>query len=343
MAISTSAYSPKEFQVLIAEQDAFGTMEASGGNEYHALDVDSVGSPSLNPVQALDVRNGSRVLQTTDFFQDVKTSVKEISVSGTATQNALDMLLENMMGESEASAGSVYTFTSDKAVQQIGTGDSSLVGTALSVVIKSGFETNADLSFKDCVVTSLSLSGDTGTEGGRVKFSATFQTGSTVEDLTDALTSVDQAFSAAGEENYLMSDWTDPVYRQIAGVNNLLLSSFSLTLDNPATFHGATTAGYELCTRAGEFSATLDATVKYDDLTEDMFQVLNNQTTGASQGATKLNHQNALAADTLGISMPASVLTSVAFNEGDIMMLDLSVKALGAGVGSSTALVEVAC
>ena len=30
MAISTSAYSPKEFQFLIAEQDAFGTIEASG-------------------------------------------------------------------------------------------------------------------------------------------------------------------------------------------------------------------------------------------------------------------------------------------------------------------------
>ena len=260
MAISTSAYSPKEFQFLIAEQDAFGTIEASGGNAYHALDVDSVGSPSLNPVQGLDVRDGSRVLQATDFFQDVKTSVKEISVSGTATKNALDMLLENIMGEGEGAASSIYTFTSDKAVQQIGTGDGSLVGTALSVVIKSAFGTDADLSFKDCVVTSLALSGDTGTEGGRIKFSATFQTGSTVEDLT-----------------------------------------------------------------------------------EDMFQVFNNQSSGASQGATKLNHQSALAADNFGISMPSSVLTNVGFNEGDIMMLDLSVKALGAGIGSSTALVEVAC
>ena len=342
MAISTSAYSPKEFQVLIAEQDAFGTIEASGGNAYHALDVDSVGSPSLNPVQALDVRNGSRVLQATDFFQDIKTSVKEISVSGTATTHALDMLLENMLGEAEGTAGSVYTFVSNKAVQQVGTGDGSLVGTMLSVVIKSGFETNADLSFKDCVVTSLTLNGDTGTEGGRIKFSATFQTGSTVEDLTDAATTVDTAFTAASE-NYLMSNWTDPVYRQIAGVNNLLLSSFSLALDNPATFHGASTNGYELVTRAGEFSATLDVTVKYDDLTEDMFQVLNNQSTGASQGATKLNHQSAMAADNFGISMPLSVLTNVAFNEGVIMMLDLSVKAVGSGIGSSTALVEVAC
>ena len=342
MAISTSAYSPKGFQVLIAEQDAFGTIEASGGNAYHALDVDSVGSPSLNPVQALDPRAGSRVLQATDFFQDNKTSVKEISVSGTATTAALDMLLENIMGEAEGSASGVYSFLSNKAVQQIGTGDGSLVGTALSVVIKSAFGTNADLSFKDCVVTSLSLNGDTGTEGGRIKFSATFQTGSAVEDLTDAATTVDTAFTAASE-NYLMSSWTDPVYRQVVGVNNLLLSSFSLALDNPATFHGATTNGYELCTRAGEFSATLDTTVKYDDNTEDMFEVFNNQATGASKGATILNDDNGLTDASFGISFPASVLTNVSFNEGDIMMLDLSVKAVGSGIGSSTALVEVAC
>ena len=343
MAISTSAYSPKEFQVLIAEQDAFGTIEASGGNDYHALDVDSVGSPSINPVQVLEPRTGSRILQLTDFFQDNKTSVKEISVSGTATTDALDMLLENIMGEAEGSATGVYSFLSNRAVQQIGTADGSLVGTALSVVIKSAFGTNADLSFKDCVVTSLSLNGDTGTESGRIKFSATFHTGSIVEDLTDAATTVDTAFSAAGTYNYLMSDWTDPVYRQIVGVNNLLVSSFSLNLDNPATFHGVTTNGYELCTRAGEFSATLDCTVKYDDNTEDMFQVLNNQSTGASQGATILNEDGSLTDANFGISMPSSILTNVSFNEGDIMMLDLSVKALGAAVGSSTALVEVAC
>ena len=342
MAISTSAYSPKEFQVLIAEQDAFGTIESSGGNAYHALDVDSVGSPSLNPNQGLDVRNGSRVLQATDFFQDSKATVKEISVSGTATTAALDMLLENIMGEAEGTANGVYTFASNKGVQQIGTGDGSLVGTMLSVVIKSAFGTNADLSFKDCVVTSLTLNGDTGTEGGRIKFSCTFQTGSTVEDLTDAATTVDTAFTAASE-NYLMSSWTDPDYRKVVGVNSLLLSSFSLALDNPATFHGATTNGYELVARAGEFSATLDVTVKYDDKSEDMFEVLNGQSTGASKGVTLFNNDATLSDANFGINMPASVLTSVAFNEGDIMMLDLSVKAVGSGVGSSTALVEVAC
>ena len=41
-----------------------------------------------------------------------------------------------------------------------------------------------------------------------------------------------------------------------------------------------------------------------------------------------------------GIVMAKSVLTNVAFNEGDVMMLDISVKAVGDG---SNALVEVAC
>jgi len=337
MAISTAAHSLKEFQFLIAEQDDFGTFEAT--NNMHALDVDSVGTPSLNPTQVLDVRNGSRVLQKEDFFQDVKASVKEISVSGTATVNGLDMLLENITGEAEASASSIYSFASDQATTNVGVGSTSQAGTLLSVVIKSAFGTNADLAFKDCVCTSLTLNGDTGTEGGRIKFSATLQTGSVVEDLTDAATTADTSFAAS--ENRFMTNWVSG-YRTVYGVADLVMSSFSMTMENPATFSGVTSTGYEVISRAGEFSVTLDATVKYDDKTEDFFEKFNNQTQQGSTAAqeTKLNHQDALAADNFGISIPKTVLTNVSFNESDVMMLDLSVKGVGDG---SNALVEVAC
>tara|TARA_R100001082_G_C4364710_1_gene161274 strand:- start:2788 stop:3807 length:1020 start_codon:yes stop_codon:yes gene_type:complete len=339
MGINTAAFSPKQFQVLIAEQDAFGTLETSGGNAYHALDVDSIGTPSLNPNQSLEVRSGSRVLQKEDFFQDVKTSIKEISVSGTATTNALDMLLENITGETEGSASGVYTFVSNAGVQSVGSTDSSQEGTLLSVVIKSPL-TDTDLSFKDCVVTSLNLNGDVGTEGGRIKFSATMQTGSVVTDLSDASTAVDTSFGAS--ENYLMSAWTDVAYRKIYGVDDLIMSSFSLTLENPATFTGVNASGYEVVSRAGEFSATLDVTAKYDVNTEPLFASFNNQTQqGATAAqATILNNDGSLGDGTFGISMPTTVLTNVAFNEGDVMMLDVSVKAVGDG---SNALVEVSC
>ena len=337
MAISTAAHSPKEFQFLIAEQDVFGTFEAT--NNMHALDVDSVGTPSLNPTQVLDVRNGSRVLQMKDFFQDVKASVKDISVSGTATLNGLDMLLENITGEAETSASSIYSFASNQVTTNVGVGSTGQAGTLLSIVIKSAFGTNADLAFKDCVCTSLTLNGDTATEGGRLKFSATFQTGSIVEDLTDAATTADTSFAAS--ENRFMTNWASG-YRKIYGVADLVMSSFSMTMENPATFSGVTSTGYEVISRAGEFSVTLDATVKYDDKTEDFFEKFNSQSQVGAVAAqeTKLNHQDALAADNFGISIPKTVLTNVSFNESDVMMLDLSVKGLGDG---SSALVEVSC
>ena len=341
MAISVASYSSSAFKIAIAEQDAFGTIEAAGGNAYHALDVDSISSPSLNLNQTMDVRSGSRVLQTTDFFHTKVGAISEISVSGTATTAALDMLLENLMGEAEASASGVYSFLSNASAQSVGSGSSSQAGTLLSVVMISPIAA-MDLGFKDCVVTALSLSGDAGTEGGRIKFSATFKTGSAVDATqTTSVGAVDTAFTAASE-NYTMNTWTAG-YRQLVGVADVVMSSFTLNLTNDANFLGLVSTGFETISRAGEFSATLDATVKYDDKVQAFFENFQDQVTGASEGATFLNNDSALTDANFGIKMAASVLTNVAFNEQAMMMMDVSVKAVGAGVGSSTALVEVAC
>ena len=261
MAISTASYSSSAFKFAIAEQDAFGTITAAGGNAYHALDVDSISSPSLNLNQTMDVRSGSRVLQTTDFFHTKVGAIAEISVSGTATTNALDILLENIMGEAEGSASGVYSFLSNASAQSVGSGDSSQAGTLISIAMISPISA-MDLGFKDCVVTALSLSGDAGTEGGRIKFSATFKTGSAVDATqTTSVGAVDTAFTAASE-NYTMNTWTAG-YRQLVGVADLVMSSFTLNLTNDANFLGLVSTGFETISRAGEFSATLDATVKY--------------------------------------------------------------------------------
>ena len=338
MAISTASYSSSAFKIAIAEQDVFGTITAAGGNAYHALDVDSISSPSLNLNQTMDVRSGSRVLQTTDFFHTKVGAISEISVSGTATTAALDMLLENMMSEAEGTASGVYSFLSNASAQSVGSGSTGQVGTLLSIAMISPI-TDMDLGFKDCVVTALSLSGDAGTEGGRIKFSATFKTGSAV-DATQVTTvgAVDTAFTAA-TENYTMNSWVAG-YRQLVGVPDLVMSSFSLSLSNDANFLGLVSTGFETISRAGEFAATLDATIKYDDKCQAFFENFLDQATGASRGATLLNHQAALADANFGISMPASVITNVAFNEQAMMMMDVSVKATG---GGSTALVEVSC
>ena len=338
MALLTTSYSSSAFKIAIAEQDIFGTITAAGGNNYHALDVDSISSPSLNPQQALDVRSGSRVLQTTDFFHTKVGAISEISVSGTATTAALDLLLENMMSEAVGTASGVYSFLSNASAQSVGATDTGQAGTLLSIAIISPISA-MDIGFKDCVVTALSLSGDAGTEGGRIKFSATFKTGSATDATqATAVGAVDTAFTAASE-NYTMNSWV-AAQRQFVGVPNLVMSSFALNLSNDASFAGLVSTGYEIISRSGEFSATLDATLKYDANTSVFFENFMDQATGVSEGATLLNHQAALADANFGISMPASVLTSVAFNEQAMMMMDVSIKATG---GGATALVEVAC
>ena len=44
-----------------------------------------------------------------------------------------------------------------------------------------------------------------------------------------------------------------------------------------------------------------------------------------------------------GFKFAKSVMTDISFNEGDMMMLDVSVKAVGTGIGSGAALFEIGC
>ena len=340
MAIATQAFSPKQFSFLIAEQDDWGTLNPNSGgspdNSYHALDVDSIGSPSLNVNQGLEHRSGSRILQASDFFQDIKGSVKEFSVSGTATRDALDLLLSNITGKADvpysvASNAGTSTLTSATVNQT----DQQL----LSVIYKSAYGTNADLAFKDVLCTTLSFNGDANTEGGRIKFSATFKTGSLASDLTGATTTIDVPLSTT---NYYMSDW-DADDRIIAGHANVILSSFSLNITNDVEFIGLTATGFESATRAGEVSATADFTCVYDSNTSSMFENFNDQATGSSEGATLMATDDTPSNNEFEFKFANSILTDVSFSDAGLMMVNASVKAVGAGIGSSTALFEISC
>ena len=323
MAIATQAFSPKQFSFLIAEQDDWGTLNPNSGgspdNSYHALDVDSIGSPSLNVNQGLEHRSGSRILQASDFFQDIKGSVKEFSVSGTATRDALDLLLSNITGKADVP----YSVASNA-------GTSTLTSATVN---------QTDQQLLDVLCTTLSFNGDANTEGGRIKFSATFKTGSLASDLTGATTTIDVPLSTT---NYYMSDW-DADDRIIAGHANVILSSFSLNITNDVEFIGLTATGFESATRAGEVSATADFTCVYDSNTSSMFENFNDQATGSSEGATLMATDDTPSNNEFEFKFANSILTDVSFSDAGLMMVNASVKAVGAGIGSSTALFEISC
>jgi len=339
MAVDVNAYSPKQFSFLIAEQDDWGTLNPDSGGSpdlnWVAVDADSIGSPSLNLTQVLDHRTGSRILQATDFFQDKLTKVMEFSVSGTATTEVLDMLLTHI-----TQGGSVpYSVASSAGSQTLTSATTNQTNLQIFSIAYQSPSSGNTLAFKDCFCTSLTLSGDAGTEGGRIKFSATFKTGSLPADLTNASIATDTAITA---NDYFMSSW-DADDRKVVDVANCLVNSFSLTIENDMVFAGATSAGYEVATRVGEISAIADFNVKYDANTDSFFELFHDQAAGASKGATLMATDSTPSDGEFEFLFANSVLTNVAFSEGDMMGLDLSVKAVGAGAGSSTKLFEIAC
>jgi len=338
MAIDKTAYSPREFQFLFGGQEAWNTQLLTA---LYALDVDSVGFPSFGTTQVLDVRAGSRVLQATDLFQTQAASVTEIAVSGTLKDNTGRFLLANITGDTsgEYAVQSNYGDTTGLTAYGVGTSGLTASHFKLLTIVYSSPQTDTDLVFEDCVCTAFSLNGDMGTEAGRVKFSATFKTGTKPHDLSLTSESVDSAVSTG--EDVSMTTWSDSDYRQICGKNGLIVNTFALNLENDAIFTGIDSNGnFEAVTRASEFSATADFNVKYDSKTESMISAWQTQT--GDSGTTIMNNDAAPTNETFGFKMVKSAYTNAAYSEGDTMNMDVSVKALGSGNTSAAALVEIA-
>ena len=112
-------------------------------------------------------------------------------------------------------------------------------------------------------------------------------------------------------------------------VTNVSLNSFSVSVDFHAIWTGAVSLGFETVNRGQECSVTFDAQVKYDDGTDGLINTLDTQT--AAVDGVGLNIVNSANFD---IAINDYVLTNVAMSEGDIMMLDISGKAVDDGAES---------
>ena len=175
------------------------------------------------------------------------------------------------------------------------------------------------MEFFGCVVTNFSITADAGTEGGRYKWSATLQTGR-IPDLDSQVTPTITAY-ANNDGTTLAAASGVKVY----GVESVL-NSFTTTIDYPAVFTGITSGGYEVVSRGAECSVTHDCQIKYDTNTKDMISNFDGQTAAkAEESFIMVNNGK------FGIDTANAVLTNVALSEGDIMMLDVSMKAVDDG------------
>ena len=313
MAINANAYSPKEWRVGIAYEDTVGTAETEG---FISLDVDSVDMPSLNPNQVAEVKSGAgRTAKKVDFFQSNKATVKEISVSGTVWDDAVGSLLTNITGDTASAFDVAYNY-SPVAIAHADNLVADFTKTFTMVVVSP--LTNSTMVFAGCVCTALSLSGDMGTESGRVKYSATIKTG-----YKPSLSASDPTIStlySAGNQRF-MTEFT--TLKTVHGIADCVVNSFTLNLENDAVILGyqGDNGEPEVINRASEFVANLDCQIKYDSSTEPLITTFETQESGVTANT-------ALTGTSIGATLPYSVLTNVALASGDVSMLDVSVKAL---------------
>ena len=322
MATVAHAFSSKEFKCfIISDATNAGTSGIHSSNMYQ-LDVDSVSYPTLNVTQTLDVRSGvGATLKDEDFFQDNKMRVVELSLSGTLHDDVGHrLLLANICGAAEADDTNQTIASGHKIVAQKYGAAVTNNASSLTVIIQpSDVSNQTGLEFSGMVVSNMTISADAGTEGGRYKFSATLQSGK-VPDLAST--------AAAGSNVY--ANTTTTTLASASGIKvfalDTVLNSFTTTIDYPVIFTGVTSTGYEVVSRGAECSVTHDCQIKYDGNTKGLVNSFDTQTAALAENMFIITNNGKFGIDTAN-----GVLTNVAYSEGDIMILDVSIKAVDDG------------
>ena len=321
MSTSAHTFSPKEWKAAVVS-DATNAGATGIGTTMYQLDVDSISFPTLNPTQSLDVRSGvGHTLKDEDFFQDNKMRVVELSLSGTLHDDlGHRLLLANICGAAQADDTNQTIASGHKIISQLYGAAVTNNASSLTVVLQPSDVTNqTGLELFGCVVTNFAISADSGTEGGRYKWSATLQTGKT-PDLASTANPTITAY-ANTTTTTLGSASVTKIYNKDAMIN-----SFTTTIDNPAVFTCMSSTGYQAVARGAECSVTHDCQVKYDSETKGLVNSFDGQTAAMAENTFIIANNGNFGVDTAN-----GVLTNVAYSEGDIMMLDVSIKAVDDG------------
>lgn len=317
--MANAVFSPKDFKAWVIEEATPGTAPTFTSGCYQ-LDVDSVAFPSLNPNQITAVRSRSgRVLHKSDFFQDNEMRAVEVSLSGIFHNDGGHVMLMQSVCANDLTPASI----ADVSVATAATGITGKYGTAQNnatftlILAPPDTDDGYNTVLTGCQCTSFTVSADSGSDGGVYKWSATISTGfnPTTNDATA------EAGTAFGSTLIPISELSAKKVMAL----DVVLSSFSVTVESPAVYGGFSSNGYEFFARGEEISITADATVKYDSVTRALYHNFNTQSAFTNANTFVMTQGTAT---NCSIAIPDGVLTDVTFNEGDAMMLDVAIKAV---------------
>lgn len=261
MAIDTSIYSKNDFRFAIAEEGTFGTAITAQGSFKEILITDTPqiewGGIIRDETKRAD---GKRVMSHTDVFQTTAGGTYSCSVSGILTDTTADLLLYGVMQDlHEEAAGTPFL----KTLHWDGSTDGDNAGSPYKYFTLNGYnpDTSEHWELKTCVLQSLSISADPGSNGGRASFSATFFTG--FPPTISGLTVTPASWTAIANDFYVFQS----LNTKTVGGNDVVLNSFSVNFENGVTRVGHDSSGDPQQYIFPQFDITGDISVKFDDNT----------------------------------------------------------------------------
>tara|TARA_Y100001938_G_scaffold139607_1_gene206690 strand:- start:404 stop:1396 length:993 start_codon:yes stop_codon:yes gene_type:complete len=316
--MANAAFSPINYRVAVRAESTNGS-DAGIGSSISYLDVDSIGFPSLNVNQGLDIKSGtSRLFNENDFFHDNKSTVAEFTLSGTLhNDTGHKLLLQNIMNSTADPLAIAYTHQPNSGVY----GTTTHSNTTFTTYIISQDQTDGNnIVLEGCLCTNFAINADMATDGGKYTYTATVQTGRVVH-LNNTTTPATGNYSGAPITMAGLTAGSIKVYSITP-----ILSSFGVAIDSPAVFTGVDSNGYKAFARGAETAVTASATVKLDSDTRDLPQTFYTQSSQTADDAGCLTLTQGTATN-FSIAIPRGVMTNCSYNEGDIMMLDVDIKA----------------
>jgi hypothetical protein len=318
MAFNTSAFSPKEWTIGVAEETTVGTAVTS----FKGIEVESISMPSINDLRVMEKRAGStgRVLNEDDLFYLEAGAEHEFSVGGTLTDDLIPILVENAMGVAVASDVVLVDSAHAPASFLHGASTSGSHNTVCFAI--DGVSSPASsYTLKGCVIESLTISANASEDGGRYKFELTAKSRSPFESTAHA-SSVNTI--AAYTENFIfLGDFSidKTVFAQA-----VVLDTLSLAIENPVAFLGNGASGVpEAYMRSvPEFKATASCGVKFDANTAGFIDSWREQSVATPKGLYIASHATWGSSTAIGgIKMDNVIFAEQpSYDEGDFMKIN---------------------
>ena len=324
MAIDPQVYAFNDWKMGVKTSvTTIGLAAAASVANLQLVDID--GPPTFTPgtFMRTDIRSGTpgQIAGDADVLVCDKGVVNEVSFSCIYDTTSGAIMIPNLFGVVIGSGPAGYAYTYDWTSPTMAHGQATPTADEVMDMCLIHPESGKTISLIGGCLKTATISGDVEEDNGQIKMSATYTTGyKPVYDQTDPTTP-----AAYGSTKRYLSDANTT--HTVAGCSNVILKSFSLTINNPVIYKGSNSvvAGDpEIIVRGiPEVEILLNTTIKVDANTASLYKAW---ATNSAVATEISNHVTWASATAFGFKGSKGRITNVVESDVGAAYYDVSQK-----------------